>query len=263
MPVNANELPIDLPENASIIQSGDQHIENQPVVAGDAAAITRMRQPANYDGTYVSRERCRALGISDQENVKWKLDPKIHNGTVNSLDNWLYEPGFPGRRVVPNKIHKTDTVKNMDCVLVAYPAIEDELQVKLNEQGQQEFLNDVEEGDYAGIPRHRPETPDEMAARGRREAEVHAQMGLIGQYEGMAWQEVLRLKGRDWWEKTQAQYRGGPVGQDLTDEEAEALNDRRRQSKEREARGRGDGGKFVSIPQNVRPKNISQTLGRR
>jgi len=261
-PIKPMQMKQDLPENARMLQSGDVVVENEPGIdLANGAVTVRDRLPAAYDGTFVSRERMKEMGVSDQEGVKWKLDPRTHPNTINTLDNWLWEPGKPGRRVIKNPYNKADHVHNMDCILCAYPLQEDIDAAASRLAGQAQFLQEVAEGDYAGIPRHRPESLEEMADRGRYEAAIHAQMGLIGQFAGRPWQDVLKLYGRDWWERTQAEHRGGPVGEEYADEDAVAALDERRARARKEPPGRRErGGKFISIPQNVRPKNVSQKL---
>lgn len=244
----------DLPENAAMKPHGS-HVENEPALV---EGVSRDRLPAGTDRLSVMDERRAALKINDEKEIcVWKLNPEIHKSPENSLldlENWL---AVTGGRVVYRDMGagKKDFVRNGDLVLCTMPRkMQEEFEAR-QKQEQAKFLDDVQDGDIRNphdddggvFPRYRERSRDEMQKWAEAEHEASIDAGFVGEFAGMPFQQVLSMLGKDAWQEMEQSHRGGPkITEELTEERAQ----------EKAGRGRNSGGKFISIPDGVKPKNL-------
>lgn len=220
--------------------------------------VTRELLPDGADAEYRSPEELKSMGMPDNYTHTFIRDPErwlTLGEPSNRASEW--KRATPGGYIPLDQ--NSQPHRDGDLIIAFYPR-------ELKEQREEQQRRDTEEyltrtatektgrfpeveGNYWNDDVDRVTLRDEQ----HRQNEV---MGLIGgQFSGLKWETVYREKGKEWFEAEQARYRSN--NRHHTDVETKAQAERIQAAKDATT-ARGAGGKFVSIPANVRPKNFQK-----
>jgi len=207
--------------------------------------------PAEFDDEYRSPEELAARGMPLGYTHTFKRDPNRWDQLEhrNEVQDWMRRT--PGSFIPLDKDGKPFV--DGDRVLAFYPEVLKEKHIEQKQQGTAQFDAETEEeykGDIGGIPRWN--TPDiDIRSRSQEQHMRNVATGMIGAYPGMKFEDVLRSVGQAKFEEDQEKYRS--AGQHRTSVQTEQQEARMQAAKDQQ---RGAGGKFVSIPSGVKPRNL-------
>lgn len=186
-------------------------VVNAPLIAnGD---VNEIREPVDqFSLKQRSREK---YGILPHEDHGWIRNPKYWEAheMKDRADEWMSQEHEDGtRRVI---LVDGKPVTNGDLILVAKPKEEREREDAIAERETEEYLENIEGGNLADIPRWRSdrEAIEDLAHAQHRQ---NIAAGLIGPTAGMDFDVVARQYGRERMEKEMAFHRNGGRHVDAT-----------------------------------------------
>lgn len=234
--------------------------EEQSAALTAAFAVDRTRP--GEDEFSLTPDELKQFGIKDTEDYSWIRDPRqweetrIAPGRVRQFKN-----ENDGGRIVT---FKGDYVTNgQDLILAARPRkLVEEAQAR-DMQREREYWGYLDAGQREDdFPAHDREA---LLAIRHANSRANIESGRIGPNSpshGMNYEDYVRYRGlttKDI-EAEEMLHCFGHAVQDMDDEAASAAfrdNQQRRETRQ----GRDSGGKFISIPANVRPRNLMQPKG--
>lgn len=200
-------------------ESGKKFFQETPVVNAPLLAngdVNEVREPV--DQFWLSQDERKQYGIHDHEDHAWIRNPKyweqhemknradeFKRGTVAGLERGK-------RRII---LEDGQLVTNGDLILVAKPKEEREIEDAIAERETEEYLENIEGGNLADIPRWRSDR-DAVEDLARAQHRQNIQAGLIGPTAGMDFDVVARQYGRERMEKEMAFHRNGGRHVDAT-----------------------------------------------
>lgn len=241
------ELPAHgIPETAPFVEHGP-HLDTEKIKSLKNALVNARLEPGMDQFTITPEMRARYGGQPNDTPV-WKQNPRIpawgNNPGNLHLDSWLQ---VTGGRVAQQKNEKgqMESVLSGDLMLCWQPAELEAAHQEILKDEQGEYLHNIREGDYGPAPRWRDRDTRELTEMAREEHQNNVATGLLGQWSGQDYRNVMHNLGAEKCRRIMDRHRGGQA--------EEAMSERRAQEKDA---NRGAGGKFVSIPDNVRPRNF-------
>lgn len=223
------------------------HIANQkPLVDGEA----NDRLPSGYDQFTVTDEMKKDLGIDPGWGLQWIRDDRWWQRHVPGNRFYEFKHNNPGAELV---LHEGQPFSNgTDLVLAKIPPEIAERNRKGREQTEREFFKqqemDKHEEDWD------PEDKKKVRAQMKANSAMHERNGMIGprsRTEGIPYEEAFRLeqkRGVDT-DADELRWARGNRHVDYDDDAAAELMERETHSR---------GGKTISIPPNVRPRNLAK-----
>jgi hypothetical protein len=251
--LNNMALPRGETKAAQEMEQGARVHTNTPLYAEGQA--NELREPG-YDFLSLTDQEYTDYGINKETEVHcWIRNPDIwmRHEMMDRASTFRQEDKQRRRRIV---LVDGQPVMNGDLILATKSRAEVEESEARQRRETDAFLEQIETGDVPGVPRYRPGSTDEMRAQAEAQYAENVAQGLIGPTSGMAWEAVMQQKGVEAFEREAAFYRNGGRHVDVPEGGAGEALEARRESAQT---ARGAGGKFISIPNNVRPKNFAGT----
>lgn len=250
------------------LQANAEEPEPRAEIIVEGAEVPVDHTQTHEDQFALTSEERRMYGIRANEQHCWIQDPDYWSQRVPG-DPTRTHLRTPGARVV---IHKGDYVRNGPDLILATVPME---HVERNKAEHREQVKELEE-DLKGRLRSDSFTlkanvdDDRVRAQAEFNTEANHQMGLTGPMSpssGLSYDEYLKYRGIS----PEAERReavehalGRFYSNDLTDAQVKQAYEAgvlpREMAEQVQAAGggqpRGSSGKFISIPQNVRPRNL-------
>jgi len=220
-----------------------------PLLSGE----TRDLLPDGWDEFSRTPEELKDMGVRDDEVITYIRNPAEWQQYEHKDRSREFKRETPGGRILTDE--KGHPFIHGDTLVAAMPRALFEERERQRQRETAEFdaqTENPEETEFAEIPRFKIE-PGQYGARAQQQHQRNVQAGLIGgQFAGMPVEMVVKQIGKERYEAEQAKYRNGGRHQTPTRSETQEGARGDRQEAYRQSQG---GGKIVSIPAGVRPRN--------
>lgn len=241
------------PETEFAIEHGPH--QDEPQVKSTQGILAKARMQPGTDRLTVTPAMRQKYGIGENESVCWQRNPQVQAWAEltgnQSLDHWLNV--MEGEVVTYDAGNgKRERVKTGDLILCKYPSSIDAEFKEIQQEKRDEYMINTREGDYRNLPRYR-QTQEELDAMRDEALSGLPMSGLIGEWQGQAAENVMHNLGKERVKEIMREYRGSR----MTEEDMNAARVEAHNAAVKEQGRGGSGGKIISIPGNVRPRNFA------
>lgn len=203
-----------------------------------------------FDRFSLTQEERKQYGIKDNEDHAWIRNPRYweQHEMSDRAREWRAEAPREfagGRRVV---MENGNVITNGDLILVAKPKAEREREEAAQARETENYLETLESGDVADIPRWKG-SKTEIERYREQQHQDNVARGLIGPTAGMDFDMVARQYGKDRIEKEMAFYRNGGRHVDVN-ERTEAFQSRHTEERAPAGRERTSVGYSRKVAEN-------------